>query len=349
MVGVQILWPLSWYLAAIAICGMLLLIGGRFLRDRSERRHAAAATAVLDIYMHLMYDEALAPDELAPYKRQPRLLAECLLKVLDLVRGADRARMLDRLADFGLVSLFLANLHKGAASARLPIIEALGAFERAEVRDALHRCLHDHGDTDLRLVVAAALIKMGSDVDVAELIAHIEARHEPWSGSLARVLRLIAEREPARCEQILGRADLPVAARVLAAEALGGVSDYSVIPALSAAARDQIPLLRASATSALGKLAHPAALPVLREGLQDEDWRVRSAAAKAAGEAGFSELIEGLVPLLSDQVWSVRFQAAEAIAKFGPQGIARLREIAHGRGDEAGRAASLTLAERELA
>ena len=349
MVGVQILWPLSWYLAGISVCGMLLLIGGRFLRDHNEARHAAAATAVLDIFMRLMYDEALVLDELAPYRKQPRLLAECLLKVLDLVRGADRARMLDKLVDFGLVNLFLVNLHKGVSATRLTMIEALGAFERAEVKDALRRSLHDNGDINLRLVAAAALIRMGSDVDVTELITHIEVRQDPWSGSLAQVLRLIAEREPVRCEQILGRADLPVAARVLAAEALGGVSDYSVIAALSAAARDKIPLLRASATSALGKLGHPAALPVLRQGLQDEVWRVRSAAAKAAGDAGFSELMDGLVPLLSDQVWSVRFQAAEALAKCGPQGVARLREIAHRAGDEAGRAASLTLAERELA
>jgi HEAT repeat protein len=349
MVGVQILWPVSWYLATIAVLGMILLIGGRFLRDRSTQRHDTAATAILDVYMRLMYGEAAAVDELAPYRKQPRLLAECLLKVLDLVRGADRARMLEKLSDFGLVDLFLANLNRGSAPARLTMIEALGAFDRAEVRDALGRSVRDADDINLRLMAAAALIRLGADVDVTELIANIEARREAWSGSLAQVLRLIAEREPARCEQILGRTDLPVAARVLAAEALGGVGDYSVIPALIAAAQDQNRILRAAATSALGVLMHPAALPAIRDGLKDEDWRVRSAAARAAGEAGFSELTEGLIPLLSDQVWSVRFQAAEALAKFGPEGVSRLRQIADGRSDAAARAASLTLAERELA
>ena len=348
MIGVQILWPVSWYLATLAVMGMILLIGGRFLRDQGEHRHDKAVTAILDIYMRLMYGEASALGELAPYQKQPRLLAECLLKVLDLVRGADRARMLDKLSDFGLVDLFLVNLSKGSTAARLTMIEALGAFDRAEVRDALGRSVRAEDDINLRLTAAAALIRLGADVDVMELIANIEARREAWSGSLAQVLRLMAEREPARCEQILGRADLPIAARVLAAEALGGVSDYSVIPALIAAAREKNPMLRAAATSALGVLMHPAALPAIRDGLTDEAWRVRSAAARAAGEAGFAELTDGLLHLLSDQVWSVRFQAAEALAKFGPEGVMRLRAIAHGRSDAAARAASLTLAEREL-
>jgi HEAT repeat protein len=348
MIGLEILWPLSWYLATLAVIGMILLIGGRFLRDRGERRQAAAATAILDIYMRLMYGEASALEELAPYQKQPRLLADCLLKVLDLVRGSDRARMLDKLSEFGLVAVFLANLSKGTPAARLTLIEALGAFDEAAVKDALGRSLRDEDDSTLRLMAAAALIRLGADVDVIALIVNTEARQEAWSGRLAQLLHLIAEREPARCEEILGRADLPVAARVLAAEALGGVSAYSAIPALTTAAQDQNAMLRMAATSALGVLKHPAALPAVRDGLNDEAWRVRSAAARAAGEAGFSELAEGLVPLLSDQVWSVRYQAAEALANFGHEGVSRLRQIAHGRSDAAARAASLTLAEREL-
>ncbi len=348
MIGVQILWPLAWYLAAIAVTGMVLLIGVRFLRDRSDHHHRATSADILDVYMRLMYGEASALDDLGPYLKRPSLLAECLLKVLDLVRGGDRARMLDKLAESGLVDLFLSNLHKGATPERVRMIEALGAFDRVEVKAALSRIVHDEDDINLRLVGAAALIKMDVDVDVNQLIGSIEARREPWSGFLAQVLRLTAEREPARCEQILGRSDLDMAARVLAAEALGGVSDYRVIPVLAQAARDANPMLRAAATSALGQLMHPASLPVVRDGLSDEAWRVRSAAAKAAGEAGFTELVDGLTPLLSDPVWSVRFQAAEALAKFGPEGVALLRKIAHGPGDAAGRAASLTLAEREL-
>ncbi|MDE2465960.1 MAG: HEAT repeat domain-containing protein [Alphaproteobacteria bacterium] len=346
MIGVQILWPLAWFLATLAVFWMVLLIGGRLLRNRSARRHAEASNAVLGIYMRLMQDDATALERLEAYRNEPRLLAECLLQVLDLVRGADRTRMLDQLTRFGVDELLRSSLGKGSAQARLAVIEALGAFEGEKAEAALRRIIHDEADGTLRLAAAGALLGMGAEVDVNQLIADSQARHEPWSAALAQVLKLDAQRATQRCEELLGRAELPDTVRVFAAEALSGVGDYRVIPALAAAAHAQSRFVRAAAISALGRLMHPAALPVVREALTDEDWRVRSAAAIAAREAGFVELVDQLSPLLHDPVWSVRFQAAEALAAFGPAGVGRLREIARGSGDAAARAASLTLAER---
>ena len=347
MSGLHLLWLLSLYFAAVALAWMSVLIIARLLRDRIQRRRERSYAAVLDAYMRLMRGEDAAAF-LTPYRRTPRLLAEALLQILDVVRGADRERMLEALRSFGMEAILRGWIRRGPLASRLSVIEALAAFPSRDNETALMHIQDKRTPMPVRIAAAKSLLAMGATLNIDHFIDGIRESRDPWSSSVSDILKIFAERQPAELASFLLRQDLPESLRVLLAESLGWSGDYRVLPAVCEAAMTATPATRAASLGALGRLMHPAVAPVVAVGLRDEDWRVRGAAAAAAGQAALTDLAPRVESLLDDAVWWVRFQAAESLAQMGEQGIGRLRQAASGNDGVAGRTASMTLAERGL-
>jgi HEAT repeat protein len=344
----KILWWASWALAACALVWMTALIFARLWRDFFARRRADQIAGIESAYLGLMRGEAGALEALAPYHREASLLAETLLRVLDVVRGGERERLVGGVSAIGLDRLLRRDAERGDPTSRLARIEALGLFPGPETEAVLRR-VSRRARGEVRLAAARALTSMGAKGDLLELIADMERRREPWAGSMGEVLRLLAEQQPADCAALFARTDLPDPVRAMLAEALGNGGDYRNLLGLAEAAMRARPLVRAASIRALGRLMHPGCAPVLAWALRDPDWQVRGAAARAVGEVGLVDLSPRLAARLADPVWWVSFQAADALTRLGARGLATLQDAAREGSDAAARVASLTLAERGLA
>lgn len=341
------LWFGAWIGAAAAASWMVLLIAARVVHDHLQVGRATKRESIIQAYLALMRPDGGGLDALYPHRRRTSLMVEALLNVLDVVRGGERERLIDNLRAFGFDRMLLIQARRGGQTSRLAAIEALAAFPGQDTEAALRRATGRPG-AELRLAAVKSLLSIGARVDLSSLVAEMQRRRDPWSGSLTDTFKLLAEHQPGDCAAAFARTDLPISVRVMLAEALGDSGDYTSLPVLSEAAMGDSPRTRAASIRALGRLMHPASEPVLARGAVDEDWRVRAASAIAIGDAGLTTLIPRLTVQLSDAIWWVRFQAAEALARLGPPGESALRHAAMSGDDEAAKVASLTLVERGL-
>lgn len=343
----QLLWVSSWIGAAAAVAWMVLLILARIIHDRLEVRRARGRGAIVQSYLELMRGDLDAMDRLSRRKGSVPVMAEAFLNVLDMVRGGERERLIESLDAFGFDTMLRKLMKRAEPTAKLAAIEALAAFPGAETEAALRRATHGPG-AELRLAAVSSLLTIGAAIDLPELLAEMQRRRDPWSGSMIDTFKLIAERQPGDCATAFGRTDLPVPVRVMLANALGASGDYTILPILAEAVGDSSPMIRVAGIKALGRLMHPACGPVLARGAADPDPRVRAAAAMAIGDTGLTALIPRLVTLLEDSTWQIRFQAAEALARMGAPGRDALLKAAVGGPGTAAEMASLTMAERGL-
>lgn len=343
----KVLWLVSWVLAGCALVWMTALVLARLWRGFFGGRRADQIEGIERAYLGLMREEVGALEALAPYRGKASLLAETLLRILDVVRGGERERLVLGLTAFGLDRLLYKDAERGDPTTRLSRVEALGLFPNPATEAVLRR-VSRQSRGEVRLAAARALVSMGAQGDLVELISDMARRGEPWSGSMGEVLRLLAEQQPADCAVLFARSDLPDPVRAMLAEALGNGGDYGNLVGLAEAAVRARPVVRAASVRALGRMMHPGCAPVLEWALRDPDWQVRGAAARAAGDIGLVDLAYPLAARLADPVWSVSFQAADALARLGSSGLSILREAAREGSDAAARVASLTLAERGL-
>ena len=143
-----------------------------------------------------------------------------------------------------------------------------------------------HGNSQVQVNAAEALIKIGDD----------SAEGELWAA--------------------LGDANWAV--QSIATEALAQIGDASAVEALRAALDDDHEFVRRSAAEALGKIGDASAVGALRAALDDDHEFVRRSAAEALGKIGDVSAVEALrAALLTDGDWFVRRSAAEALGKIG--------------------------------
>jgi HEAT repeat protein len=111
-------------------------------------------------------------------------------------------------------------------------------------------------------------------------------------------------------------------ARVMAAHALGGVTDdverRRAVDALVRALDDDKPEVRAEACASLGELREPTALAALVKRLDDGIPVVRQNAAIALGTIGHPDAFEPLATALREGPADLRFQAATSLAEIDP-------------------------------
>lgn len=349
MSELSLIWLSSVALAAVALIWMSGLIVARVLRERGEVRRRRDLHLIQHAFLDIMSGSGDAVGRLQGVRRRARLMAEALLDVIAMVRGAERERLISALRAFGVDDTFCRRLFRGSVAGRMVAAEALSIFPGDSIRTSLRRALAGARAGELRVGLMRSMIEIGAPPGLHEVLGDLRGRRASDSLLyLPLIARLVAD-DTRTALQAFGDPQVTGDARVILAEALGSSGDYRVLQPLCMAARAPDSELRIAAIRGLAALGHPAAEPAILAGLSDDVWMVRSAACEAAGRIGLHSAIPRLETQLDDPVWWVRFRAGEALADQGEVGQSRLRALAASGGDLSRRTASMVLAERGLA
>lgn len=342
------LWWFSLLLAGTALLWMLSLILARLVRERGDAQRALDRKAVMAAFIEVMGGDGGATARLQPYQWRARLMAEALLELLALVRGAERNRVIEALKSLNVDDRFRERVSRGSRAGRLAATEVLEAFPGDQTRHALNRLYRSARDPELRIAAVRALIEIGAPPSIDTVLRNLEHHDQTDSPLYGPVLRrLVADAPDAALEALEKTSFTPAACAVLA-DAVGASGDYRAVALLTPRASAPNPIVRAASVRALGMLGHPAAETAIVSAIVDPEWEVRSEACEAAGRIGGVRLMPHLVARLADEVWWVRFRAAEALAALGVAGIESLREASRSGDNVVQRMAAMTLAERGL-
>ncbi|MES2035526.1 MAG: HEAT repeat domain-containing protein [Pseudomonadota bacterium] len=342
------LWWSSLLFAAGALLWMCGLILARVMRGRTDRARLADREAVMSAYLAIMTGAGDATGRLRPYQRRARLLAETLLELLGLVRGAERDLLIAGLEGLHIDDRFRDRLSQGSRTGRLAAAEALEAFPGEDTRRALQRLYRTARDPELRIAAVRALIEIGAAPSIDTVLRNLEHHDQTESPLHGPILRRLVADAPDAALAAFDRTDFSPAACAVLADALGASGDYRAVALLTPRASVPNPIVRAAAVRALGMLGHPAAKAALLPAFEDREWEVRAEACEAAGRIADGLYAPCLERRLADEEWWVRFRAAEALAALGVAGIERLRAASRSEVDVVQRAASMALAERGL-
>ncbi len=344
-----VLWWSSIALALIALGWMAGLIIARLFRENSEKRRQIDRRALSLAHLNIMNGTGDAALQLAPFQHRGRLMAETLLEVLGLVRGAERDTLIAAMVEAGVDDRLRARLKRGSRTGRLAAVEALSAFPSDDTRIALRALYVATRDPEVRIAAARTLIDLGDPPRVLDMVRDRGSQAAAASLLYAPVLRRLAIGAPDEALAALTEPDLGVGARAVLIDAVGASGDYRALPTLSLLAVAPEVVLRVAALRALGAMGHPGAAGIIATALSDEAWDVRAEAAVVAGKIGTTSLVPALAGLLDDPVWWVRFRAADALARLGREGIETLRIATTSPAEVARRSASIALAEQGLA
>lgn len=343
-----LLWWSSLVFGAAALVWMAGLILARLRRERTDQKRSVDQARVRALFLEVMGGDAEAEQRLRPYAERARLMAEALVEMFGLVRGAERERLIEGLVRLGVAERLRLRLNRGSKAGRIAAAEALAAFPDVTTVDALRGALGHSRDGDFRVAVLTALLDMEAAPPLQSMLIDMANRGLQDSLLYEPVIRRAAAASPLEALDVYILAEAPSATRAVLAEALGASGDYRAVEPLVWTASAPELELRIASVRALGLLGHPAAEEAVTSAFSDTAWEVRSAACEAAGRIGLVQAASLLVQALGDPAWWVRFRAGEALAALGDKGIAGLRMAVGIDEDVVRRAASLALAERGL-
>ncbi|MFN4040174.1 MAG: HEAT repeat domain-containing protein [Brevundimonas sp.] len=344
-----LLWWSSLVFGATALIWMTGLILARLLRERIDQKRATDQARVRALFLEIMAGDANAAQRLNPYVERARLMAETLVEVLALVRGVERERLTEDLANLGLAEHLRLRLNRGGKAGRIAAAEALAAFPDLATADALRASLGRSRDGDFRVAVLTALLDMEAAPPLQDMVIDLANRDLQDSLLYEPVIRRAAAASPLEALHVFLLSEAPSATRAVLADALGASGDYRAVEPLCRTAAAPELELRIASVRALGLLGHPAAEGAVTSAFSDPAWEVRSAACESAGRIGLVRASPMLIQALGDPAWWVRFRAGEALAALGEKGVASLRMAVGIDQDVVRRAASLALAERGMA
>lgn len=347
----SLLWTLWWasiLMAGVALGWMAGLILARLRRERVDARREVDRRRVHAVFFDAMTGSGDAAGRLRQLSRRARTMAETLLEVSAVVRGAERDRLIGSLGAVGVPGRLRRRLVRDGVEGRIAAGEALAVFPGPETQTALCSALEGTRNVHLRVAILSSLADIGAPPELRSLLEEIGRGRGAESLLFLPILRRVAAHDPQAALALFREGGRPDQ-RPLLAEALGATGDYSALDALIEAAAAEDMELRIAALRALGALRHPAAEATLAAALADPAWEVRAAASEATGRIGLSDLGGRLCAQLSDPAWWVRFRAGEALVALGPKGLEILRRAVVVGDDLARRSASLALTERGFA
>lgn len=322
--------------AALAIMAGLILL--RHVGSWREQRRAAERQRLIPL---LLGDSE--PGEIqAAIWRADDLLVELTVELIQMVRGSERERFVERAVALGVPQRLRHHINSGVPRLRQMAAEALAPFTDEASTESLLAALGD-SNSDVRLTAAMSLAHSGRSPSATELVERLKIGTEEKSLLIISLFKDLAEQRPEQLEALLANPDLPSGARMAAAQALAHAGRYPAAPLIAGmivreeASPDDVPrLLRA-----LAVLGHPAGEPAVRFALASRSPRIRAAAAEAAGRIGLTQLSGQLTESLGDPAWAVRFQAGNALASFGSVGRSLLQLKADDDGPAAAAAARI--------
>jgi HEAT repeat protein len=274
------------------------------------------------------------------------IFQEVLLEYVDLVAGAERARLEDLVEELDLRTVLVRRLRRSRLlGKRLDAASRLAVLATPGLEPILLETLADRSP-DVRGEAARGLARLRSERALPVLIDLLTGER-PWDA--ARIADRLVEYGPvavpalsARLRSQLEEASPPVEAARLVVRVLGLIGDLSACPALLPLLHHPHPELRIAAASALGRAGTLDAVDPLLAALGDPDWRVRARAAASLATFSDPRSVEPLGRALSDPGWWVRQNAAESLTEL-PGGLERLVAAVEGPDRFAADAALLQL------
>jgi HEAT repeat protein len=329
-------WLVSWSVCGLALATLAGLVAWRFLADRraEARRHER------EQYIALLKARA------EPAGIAGDVLTDLTVEILELVRGEEKVKFAERVAEAGTAGRLRVRLRRGGVRTRILAAAALANFRDEASRAALADALDDR-NPEVRLTAALSLAASGRAPPPREVIRRLGIGERETSLLTVMLLVEMAQTDLDNVRALLLDTAAAPTVRAAAAEALARCDDFASVPGIAALAvaadpwASELPRYLA----ALAEFEHPAASPAVLHGLQSPSPQVRAAAARAAGRIGVEQAVDGLDRLLDDPDWWVRFESARALLRLGDEGAARLRRAARRKAEPAHETAALILAE----
>ena len=334
-------WIVSW-----SICGLALaILVGLVSYSSWAKGRAAARNRTREDYIELLKAGAEKPEGDTTALADD-VLTDLAVDLLELVRGDEKVRFAERVAEDGAVTRLHQRLRRGNVRVRVLAAAALANFHDGETEEALVEALDDRNPRVAR-VAALSLAATGKSPAPTEVIRRLSIGEQEASLLIVMLLVGMAQSDVESVRSLLFDPDTSEPLKAATAEALALCNDVAAVPDIARLAMDADP---GSAElprylTALADIGHPAGSPVVLHWLNSSSAQVRAAAARAAGRIGVELALDRLERLLGDPDWWVRFQAAHALWRFGEEGQRRLNLAADRNEEPARETASLTLAE----
>lgn len=344
MPSVALLWLLSAVMAVAIVAVLVALLLLRGLGPSRESRSEARRLRLVVLLSKAKWDKR---DEVRLRDAPPALVADVCIELLNMVRGDEKARLVEAGRRAGVADVLGERLKSWSHGVRLGAAGALGDFVDNDVAGRLREALDDAVPA-VRLAAAISLASAGRAPPLRLLIEKLELGTAECSRFILRLFRDRAAADPAEVIALLTGENVSTSAKAYAAEALGAEGNYEAVPVISALALDERtdPEDVVGYVQVLGELAHPGAATAIERSLRSPHWRVRAAAADAAGKIRLSATVDVLADLLDDPHWLVRLQAGEALGKLGAAGDETLRAVSRGEGGPAQEAARMELVQQ---
>jgi len=261
-------------------------------------------------------------------KSDLRPLQEIALDLIASVRGETKERLITLLVDIGGVVTNAERLKTGKEWERQQAVRNLSIYPKEQAENLLRAVLEDPSQ-NLRIAAARALIDIGAEITLDELIKSLFSKGGEKSIALRDIFRRIAPQQADALLNILSQ-EISESLQLLVIDALGTTRNHESIPTLMQQFDSPLVDVRAEVLRALTTIGHPDATSIILQGLDDEKWEVRAQAAVGAGRIGIDSAIPKLRELMDDDEWWARFRAAEALKKIGGKGISMLSKTANG-------------------
>ncbi len=256
-------------------------------------------------------------------KRDTTGLAAAVLAAPAPHTRAVAARALGRIQNRGSVPALTAALRDRIPAVRREAAFALGLVGDSTAAPALAARLGTEADPAVRVSLVTALGYLGARQSGPTLARALRAPRaaERWAAALAAGRAKDSTLVPALSA---GAKDARPDMRWRVAYALGRIADGRASAALRTLARDPVEIVRYHAARALGDVGDSASAPRLVALFHDPSWRVRVNAAHALGAIGAARDARSLRPLLGDPHPHVRWEAALSLGALRDSGAASL-------------------------
>lgn len=348
MTFLQAIWWISLFMALLSVLIMTGLILRRWVIQSRQAwwlKRKEELTAVVFEHMgkpdtHSVLKEKMSGKDL-------RLIQEIIHELIEVVGGETETDLLELLNEIGGFDAALQDVKSKNERQRMKAVGVLSLFNNDPQAIEALRSVLDDPFPRIRRTAADALVDMGAEIPIGELIEKLDVENDIRPRLLREVFRKIAPRSVPEMIDIL-KSNASPAVRELIINALGDANDYSVVEVLNDEMKSPVINIRAEVLRSLATIGHPSAQSAVLLGLRDDAWEVRTQAAICAGRIGLSEALPDLIRLLNDPQWWVRFRAARALKKIGGEGIRQLEKISAGT-TPAAKISTLVLAEGKTA
>jgi len=307
----------------VAMLGISLLL--KLTAQFQEARSARISPRILELLALHAAENGRAAEIERLRRIYPRLVEQCLVEFLRMVRGGGREALSELAADLGFVQQWRRDSRGRGISTRKTAVAHLALVSRRFAGPALLGALQDDDET-IRLHAARNMIRNADPAELAQIFGLA------LNGSRVTRMVLAEDLRPHALE--LASEAIPAAltsgvpSRMLAAlDVLRAWSKFLPVPQVYGLLRHSDPAIHAAALDILPFVPRLSPLEAeVLSALNDPAEEVRAAAARAAASIGITSAVPLLSHRLHDQDPSTAAAAAHALAHLGSEGCRILEQ-----------------------